>query len=291
MTKTQDYEAICLKTTPYRETDVIAAFYTREAGLIRAVARGVKSSKTKLAGACVPMTLNTLSLKGTTKAKALNHVSHSNSLMSLSGYQRLHAFDAIQTNLTAVGIAGTFLEIIYHLGHDTDSAGIFDLLLAILNNLNLTFQSQPQSTREWLMLTMEGHRVLLETIGYGHAWQNCIDCHEALPVETVSSLVFAPQAGGFFCPQCYAMQSELFLRDKVRVSQQTIQIFLGYTQHAALLDSAAIEKCFKFLEYYWQYRLERPLNSFKVLFSLMPTDALTKNAHDLTHKVATLCSD
>ena len=267
MTKMVDYEAICIKTTPFRETDVIAAFYTREGGLIRSVARGVKASKSKLSGACVPMTLNAIQLKP------------SRQLYSLLTYQRLSSFEYIQTHLTAVGIAGTFLEIIYHLGQDTDSVAIFDLLLAVLNNLNVLFYDKTTQPIEWILQTTQAHRILLETIGYGHSWENCIHCHTTLAIEEVSSLVFSPQAGGFFCANCYALQSELFLREKVRVSQQTIQLFLGHVPANLKLDVGAIEKCFRFLSYYWQFRLERPLHSFEVLQSLL----VTNNFHDSGH--------
>lgn len=249
MTQLLNTDAICLKLIPFRETDVIAAFYTADLGLIRAVCRGVRKANSKLVGACQLLTLNRLELKPSPGG-----------LYTLRQYARLASFESIRQNLHSLSQASIWADVIYALGDDVDSQLIFSLLMESL----LALEHLAPGSRDWIAVTLKTHKHLLELAGYGNDWTHCLSCGIEISFG-VPFLVFSSRLGSFYCRDCAQQAKQQGFQDWVKVSPETLQLFLNPSQ--SQFDTA-FDKLQAFLKHTWQFRLEKPLSSFDVAASM-----------------------
>jgi DNA repair protein RecO (recombination protein O) len=240
-----DIKAISLRTTPFREHDRIVSFYSAEHGELRAVAKSVKKPTSKLAGACEPLTLNHV------------YLARGRSLHTLCHYERLESFPEIRQDLTRLAIASICTEVIRFCGqeNDQDSPLIYEQLALTLRSLN-----QPEMP--WVMSSIRFHIGMLALNGYLPSFRDCVQCNHPLNLDELSYFPFSPMQGGFLCQSCHGLRSHVHA---VNVSTQTIRLFL--TPDDPEFSENTL-KAHKFLAYYWESRLERPLKSFDFLFQM-----------------------
>ena len=62
--RTYRAEALVLRSAPLGEADLLVTLFTREAGKVRAVAKGARRSTAKLVGHLEPLTVTSLALSG-----------------------------------------------------------------------------------------------------------------------------------------------------------------------------------------------------------------------------------
>lgn len=259
---TEEHEALCLKVTPFREADVIAAFYTPEVGLIRAVCKGVKKSTSKLAGACQPLTLNRLQLtRGKSQAKN-NH----DALFTLTGYQRLNEFERTRSQLLPSVLASTLAEIVYGLSHDGDTHLIFNHLCQVLGKLeSICFENPSAQLEKLLPAILQFNLDLLQDLGYALLPENCVVCHDCLNPHNPFQ-AFTAQLGGFVCQNCYKALPYLTQQTVVKVSQKS---YFGLCNPQERIETETAEALMRFLTYLWEFRLEKKLNSPAVMQQLL----------------------
>ena len=186
MTKPRTYqtEAVIIKKTKLGEADRILTLYTPHLGKIRAVAKGVRRPRSKLAGHLELLTHSQVSL-----AKGRN-------LDTIIGSQTINSFLPLKTDLDLTAHALYAIELVDQFTADqVENYPLFQLLLETMNNLC-------QAGNNKLVLRyFELH--LLNEVGYRPQLQHCVSCRSKLEPITNS---FCSSAGGMLCPNCHHTQ-------------------------------------------------------------------------------------
>jgi len=242
-------EAICLKTFPYSETSLIIHCITPSQGRVRAMAKGAKRSKSPLAGACEPLSLNQLQLKA---GKSLDVVYQ---------YQSLKPFWHIRRHMLKLACANLMAELVYAVcaEGEPDSLSLFELLKHSL----LTLESDTQSdTRQILALTFAFQTQLLALCGYQLSLDTCALTHEFLDDDRLY-YPFSAELGGVLT----VPWPEHDRTPVVNVSTLTLQVLRDplAALESDLWGRADVVKLHRFLRYAVTYRLEHTIHSYQWL--------------------------
>ncbi|MEM0950604.1 MAG: DNA repair protein RecO [Cyanobacteria bacterium P01_H01_bin.74] len=266
--KTQNIEAICLKTHSYSEADTIAHIYSSEYGKSSVIVKGAKKTKSKLAGACQLFSVNLL------------HVSLGQSLYRLIQYQPVDHFLNIHNHLLKLAYALLYIELVYILQQDVDSEKIYTLLRGSLKVLNQCRESDLEITTHGLQFQL----ALLQVSGTKPDFSQCILTHQPFD-QFYPYYCFSPQLGGITT----AEQKKQFQKKNnkpdaehskaspwiqwVYVSNKTCALFLPQSKEVQetnhTLDAKAILKAQRFLQFYYQTVVEKPIQAYDLILSLL----------------------
>jgi DNA repair protein RecO (recombination protein O) len=177
-------EAIIIKKIKLGEADRILTFYTPHLGKIRAVAKGVRRPRSKLAG---HLELLTHSLVSLVRGRNLDTV---------TGSQTINSFLPLKSDLQLTSYALYATELVDQFTADeVENQPLFQLLFDTMERL-CQFGAD-----ELILRYFELH--LLNAAGYRPQLQQCVSCHSPLE-PTINS--FCSSAGGMLCPDCYQSQ-------------------------------------------------------------------------------------
>jgi DNA repair protein RecO (recombination protein O) len=188
MPKPRNYqtEAIIIKKIKLGEADRILTLYTPHLGKIRAVAKGVRRPRSKMAGHLELLTHSLVSL-----ARGRN-------LDTVTGSQTINSFLPLKSDLQLTSYALYAVELVDLFTADNDeNYPLFQLLLGTMHNLC------QGNNNELILRYFELH--LLNQVGYRPQLGQCVSCHSPLKATTNS---FSPSAGGVLCSRC--SQSQIF---------------------------------------------------------------------------------
>ena len=187
--RTYKTEAVVLKQTPLGEADRILTLLTPDLGKVRAVAKGVRRTKSRLAGHLELLSHASVSL---TMGRNLDTVNEA---------QGLNSFRAIRGDLQRVSKGLYIAELMD--AFSTEGAASHSLFHRILRTLSWLESAQ---NPDLLVRHFEMH--LLMDSGYEPEIINCVECRETL--EPADHL-FAPMSGGVLCPACLKNSSEALI--------------------------------------------------------------------------------
>jgi DNA repair protein RecO (recombination protein O) len=183
--RTYQTEAIIIKKIKLGEADRILTLYTPHLGKIRAVAKGVRRPRSKLAGHLELLTHSQVSL-----ARGRN-------IDTIIGSQTINSFLPLKSDLELTSYALYATELVDQFAADhIENYPLFQLLLETLHNLC------QGGDNELALRYFELH--LLNEVGYRPELQQCVSCHSRLEPTTNS---FCPGAGGVLCPDCRQSQA------------------------------------------------------------------------------------
>ncbi len=242
MTRPRNYqtEAIIIKKIKLGEADRILTLYTPYLGKIRAVAKGVRRPRSKLAGHLELLTHSLVSL-----ARGRN-------LDTITGSQTINSFLPLKSDLqlTSYGLYATELVEQFTADH-IENRPLFQLLLETLHQLCQA------GNNELALRYFELH--LLNQVGYRPQLQQCVSCRRPLEPTTNS---FCPGAGGMLCPSCCQSQP---LTRPVSVNALKVLRLLqssGYDTVVKLkIDSELSHQLEMVMRDYLRYLLEREVKS------------------------------
>ncbi len=182
--RTYQTEAIIIKKIKLGEADRILTLYTPRLGKIRAVAKGIRRPRSKLAGHLELLTHSLVSL-----ARGRN-------LDIIIGSQTINSFLPLKSDLqlTAYALYGTELVDQFTADH-IENYPLFQLLLETMHHLCRA------NDNELVLRYFELH--LLSNVGYRPQLQQCVSCHR--PLKPITNL-FCSSAGGMLCPGCSLSQ-------------------------------------------------------------------------------------
>ena len=186
MTKPRSYqtEAIIIKKIKLGEADRILTLYTPHLGKLRAVAKGVRRPRSKLAGHLELLTYSLVSL-----ARGRN-------LDTITGSQTINSFLPLKSDLQLTSYALYAIELIDQFTADNiENYPLFQLLQETMERLCQA------GDNELVLRYFELH--LLNETGYRPQLQQCVSCRSILKPTTNS---FCPSAGGMLCPSCCQSQ-------------------------------------------------------------------------------------
>ncbi|MFC1873451.1 DNA repair protein RecO [Chloroflexota bacterium] len=174
-------EAIIIKKIKLGEADRILSLYTPLLGKIRAVAKGVRRPRSKMAGHLELLTHSLVSL-----ARGRN-------LDTVTGSQTIDSFVPLKTDLQLGAYALYITELTeqFTAENNMESSFLFQLLLGTMHNLC-------QAGDKELVLRYFEMR-LLDEVGYRPQLHQCVSCGTMLQ-PVINS--FCSRAGGVLCPNC-----------------------------------------------------------------------------------------
>ena len=242
MTRPRNYqtEAIIIRKIKLGEADRILTLYTPYLGKIKAVAKGVRRPRSKLAGHLELLTHSLVSL-----ARGRN-------LDTITGSQTINSFLPLKSDLKLTSYALYATELVDQFtAEHIENYPLFQLLLETLHQLCQA------GNNELALRYFELH--LLNQVGYRPQLQQCVSCRQPLEPTTNS---FCPGAGGMLCPSCCQSQP---LTRPISVNALKVLRLLqssGYDTVVKLkIDSELSHQLEMVMRDYLRYLLEREVKS------------------------------
>ena len=177
-------DAINLKSYNLSESDKIMVMYSRDKGLIRGVAKGVKKPKSKLGARMDLLVANKLMLH---KGKNLDTISQA---------EALNTFNATRRNMDKIFYSMYVSEVVNNFGVEDDpcSAVIFDLLYEALNTISIA-----EDNIQILNAVLKFQLKMMRISGFSLELEKCLCCGK--PVEN-KNMYFSSRLGGIVCLEC-----------------------------------------------------------------------------------------
>lgn len=177
-------DAINLKSYNLSESDKIMVMYSRDKGLIRGVAKGVKKPKSKLGARMDLLVANKLMLH---KGKNLDTISQA---------EALNTFNATRRNMDKIFYSMYVSEVVNNFGVEDDpcSAVIFDLLYEALNTISIA-----EDKIQILNAVLKFQLKMMRISGFSLELEKCLCCGK--PVEN-KNMYFSSRLGGIVCLEC-----------------------------------------------------------------------------------------
>ena len=243
-------DAINLKSYNLSESDKIIVMYSRDRGLIKGVAKGVKKPKSKLGARMDLLVANKLMLY---KGKNLDTICQA---------EALNTFNKIRQNMDKIFYSLYISEVVTNFGVEDDpcSNEIFDLLYKALDAI-----ASAQEKIEILLAVLKFQMKMMILSGFGIELNTCLKCGCDLGD---GKIYFSSTLGGVICPECnqsYGIPVVMHykLRDFLKALEQT-----DFTEKSDF-ESKATEKicnvCFELLKGYINVHSPRKFNSTGVL--------------------------
>ncbi len=173
-------DAVILRHSDYGEADRLLTLFTREAGKLRAIAKGVRKMQSRKAGHLEPFTQVTLML-------AQGH-----DLWIVTQAEATELFQPLRENLTLIGYAGYVVELLDRFTYEEgQNWQLYQLLVETLGRL----ASEPDPFVPIHYYEMR----MLDLMGFRPMLFECASCGKAIQPE---DQYFSAERGGVLCPDC-----------------------------------------------------------------------------------------
>ena len=207
--RTYNTHGVVLKQMPLGEADRLLTLYTPDKGKLRAVARGVRRTKSKLAGHVEPLVHVRVSVA---EGKTLDVIAEAETVRS---------FRSLRENLQQISRAVYLTDLVERFSAEqSPNEEVFDLLLGAFVEL--------ESDRAPGQLMRYFEVQLLARSGFGPELHRCVDCFNALEP---GDHLFSCSRGGILCPNC-----------RVSSQDRMVSISLGATKVLRYFQRADLER-------------------------------------------------
>ena len=177
-------DAINLKSYNLSESDKIIVMYSKDRGLIRGVAKGVKKPKSKLGARMDLLVANKLMLY---KGKNLDRICQA---------EALNTFNKTRQNMDKIFYSLYITEIVSNFGVEDDpcSKEIYNILYLALDKI-----SNAKNNIEIMISVIKFQLKIMQISGFGIELDTCLCCREHIRDE---NMYFSSQMGGVVCSEC-----------------------------------------------------------------------------------------
>lgn len=245
---------INLKSYNISEADKLLLMYSKDKGLIKAVARGSKKTNSKLGGRMELLVANKLMLN---KGKTFD---------SISQAEAINTFFNLRSDIDKLFLAMYGSEIVSNFGieNDPNSEDIYNLFYSFLNELSKA------ETKELSMLQVIKFQLkIMNILGYSIELNNCVKCVDKLTEK--EEIYFSIDQGGILCKCC----AENVCR-KVKVPYKIIEFlntllqedFETHTKYENLLTEKICDTCMNLLKNYIEYYSPKKFKTVEMLESI-----------------------
>lgn len=245
-------QAINLKSYNLGEADKIMIMYSREYGILRCVAKGVKKTSGSLGGRMQLLIANNLLLA---KGKNLDIVCQAEVKESFSG---------IQKDMTKLIYSFYCIELINNFGleNDHNSKEIYDILFEVLKNISMF------STAEEVLWAVIGFKLkLMKHLGYAVELDYCVRCNNP-EVNSNDIRFFCPESGGIICKECGEKAYKLNETDKRHIKIFKDSQIYDFPEDANILDKTVLYFCFNILKEYVSVRSDKKFKTPEMIETL-----------------------
>ncbi len=248
-----EVQAIQLRSYAYGESDLIVVLFTREYGVIRAMARGVRKARSRMSGLIAPLRCNHFLLK---RGRTLHGISQAESIHAFSG---LHDdYDRLMAGLAIGELVAQFCQ------EEDAQPEFYDALLTTL--FLLSESSQPRSVLLWFLL------YFLESQGFYADWEQCQQCGsdfggQAYRFQNVIE-------GGLRCERCKQGPDHRFLTYEQAMALPVYQ--LAHAPPESTLSEKDLNGLIWNLQQQLQHLAGRELRTFSFLYPNQPVNTTTQ---------------
>lgn len=243
-------DAINLKSYNLKDSDKIVVMYSKELGLIRGVAKGVKKPKSRLGARMDSLVANKVMLY---KGKNLDTICQA---------EALNTFKDSRQDYDKLMYSSYISEIISIFGVEDDpsSKEVYDLFYKALDRI-----SNADSKKDVMIAVIKFQLKMMLIVGFGLEFDTCLCCREEILNE---DMYFSIQMGGVVCEECNKdLSVKLKLHHKMRDFMQAMMQFdFNYESE---YDKKATEKvcdvCFNLLNEYIQSHTDKKIKSISIL--------------------------
>ena len=233
--------AVVLRHADWGEADRILTLYTRDQGIVRALAKGARKVTSRKAGHLQPFTHVTVQL-----AKGRD-------LLIITQVETINAYLPLHDDLMKTGYAAYIIELLLRFSYEDEGANpsIFRLVTETLDRLEAEADA-------WLPVRYYEMR-LLDGVGFRPQLFQCANCsREILPEDQFFSFT----AGGVICPRCGEGIPNL-----AHISLETLK-YLRHFQRSSYKEASKARPSLEvqkeaevLMQGYFTYLLERELNT------------------------------
>ena len=246
-------DAINLKSYNLNDADKIVLMYSKERGLIKGVAKGIKKPKSKLGARMDSLVANTLQLM---KGRTMDTVIQA---------QMLNNFRKSREDIDKLMYSSYITELIVNFGEGSENASkeVYELLYKALNRI-----ADSETKKDALIAVIKFQLKILLIMGFCVELDSCLCCREQVLDE---DMYFSSKMGGIICKECNeTLGVSLKMHHKIRnFLQAMLQFDFDYESD---YDKKATEKicqvCFKLLDEYTREHTNKKQKSVKVLQEL-----------------------
>ena len=246
-------DAINLKSYNLNDADKIILMYTKENGLVKGVAKGIKKPKSKLGARMDLLIANSLQLL---KGRSMDTILQA---------QTLNNFKNARNDIDKLMISSYISELVINLGEGSEavSKDIYNLLYKALNKV-----SEASTKKDTLIAAIKFQLKFLLIMGFCVELDACLCCGERVLNE---DMYFSHSMGGIICKDCNeALGVNLKMNYKLRdFLQAMLQFDFDYESD---YDKKATDKvckvCFNLLDNYIRVHTNKKQKTFKVLQEL-----------------------
>lgn len=177
-------DAINLKSYNLSESDKIIVMYSKDKGLIKGVAKGVKKPKSKLGARMDLLVANKLMLY---KGKSLDRICQADVL---------NTFNKTRRDMDKIFYSFYITEVVSNFGVEDDpcSSEVYELLYKALEKI-----SDAENKVGILIAVIKFQLKMMQISGFGIEFETCLCCGCHLDEE---NMYFSAQTGGVVCAKC-----------------------------------------------------------------------------------------
>ncbi len=177
-------DAINLKSYNLSESDKIIVMYSKDKGLIRGVAKGVKKPKSKLGARMDLLVANKVMLH---KGKNLDTICQADVV---------NTFNKTRTDLDKIFYSMYVTEVISNFGleDDPEASNVYNLLYKTLNSI-----SNAETKVEILISVIKFQLKMMRETGFSLELESCLCCHRKIEEE---AMYLVHGLGGVVCKDC-----------------------------------------------------------------------------------------
>lgn len=187
------YTGIILSKINVGETDRIYTIYTKEAGKVRFLGKGVRKPNAKLAGSLEPLTLSEI------------FVAKSQGMGKITGAIVLENFSRIKTDVDILNKINYVLKIFGKIiAEQEQDKNVFEILEGFLKSLNKLAGGKGNENKTDILVLGFLFKLLSE-MGYQLEVEKCVQCQENLKPE---NNYFSAARGGILCQNCRAAEEK-----------------------------------------------------------------------------------
>ncbi|CAN5655933.1 DNA repair protein RecO [soil metagenome] len=230
-------EGVVLKTIKLGEADRIVTLFTRGHGKVRAVAKGIRKTKSRFGGRLEPFTqVDLLVYRG-------------RNLDVITQAAIIDSFRAMRSDLAGLTAAAALAETVDKLTPDRERA--FSTYALLLGGLQALTIAGPSSIVPAFLVK------LLSLSGYHPQLGVCAGCGAGEEMR-----FFSPVMGGAICDVCRVEERGALHvpADRLRLLARLLAADFGQTA-----EPQAVSEVTHVLKRYVEYHLERPLRSLDLL--------------------------
>ena len=246
-------EAINLKSYNLNDADKIIFMYSKDNGLIKGVAKGIKKPKSKLGARMDLLVANSLQLL---KGRNMDTIIQA---------QTVNNFRKTREDMDKLMLSSYVSELIVNFGEGSEAASkeIYELLYKALNRI-----ADSKEKKDALIAVIKFQLKLLLIMGFCVELDTCLCCREQILDE---EMFFSSSMGGVICKECNeTLGVHLKMHHKIRdFLLAMLQFDFDYESE---YDQKATEKvcqvCFNLLDDYIKIHSSKKQKTLKVIKEL-----------------------